>query len=305
MLALTAMHIDLARIPRGRVVPEPEDVCPKCQGRGWIVVADGGAGAARPCECQEASVVPRLLVLAGIPERYHRCTLENFNTDHKDKQVQALLVRAKRVSQQYVDHFLQDDGSFCESGLAYVGPPGIGKTHLAAAVLKELIQRYQVHGLFVDFTTLLHQIRSTFEGSSEETKREILDPVIHAEVLVFDELGAQKPTDWVRETLYYILNTRYTRRLPTIFTTNFPLERPVEPPSRRSRAVPVGSDADVARIDDSIEEFKARQRLGPSRESLEDRLSDSLVSRLYQMAQPVVLESVDYRRTIKAPKIVS
>jgi len=303
MLAFPLIQIDVSAIPPERFAPEPEGVCPDCRGRGWKVVPDGGAGKAVPCECRHREHTELLLEKAGIPDRYRRCTLQNFNTANPDPAVQATLVRARKAGERYVKTFVKDD-SFQEAGLLFVGPPGIGKTHLAAAVLKELIQRYNVHGLFIDFTTLLHQIRSTFEGSSEETKREILDPVIHAEVLVFDELGAQKPTDWVRETLYYILNTRYTRRLPTIFTTNFPLERPVEPPSRRPKTAPAGSDADtVARIEGSIEDFKARQ--GPSRESLEDRLSVSLVSRLYQMAQPVMLESVDYRRTIKAPKIVS
>ncbi len=303
MLAFPLMQIDVPTIPPERFAPEPEGVCPNCRGRGWKVVPDGGAGKAVPCECRHREHTALLLEKAGIPERYLRCTFQNFNTANPDPAIQATLMRARKAGERYVETFARTDGSFLEAGLLFVGPPGIGKTHLAAAVLAELVRRYSVHGLFIDFTALLHQIRSTFDASSEESKRQILDPVIDAEVLVFDELGAQKPTDWVRETLYFILNTRYTRRLPTIFTTNFPLERPVEPATPRAKAVPVGSDADIARIDDSIETFKARQ--GPPRESLEDRLSVSLVSRLYQMAQPVTLENLDYRRQVKVPRIVS
>ncbi len=299
---MAGMHIEVPEIAPDRILPEPEDVCPDCQGRGWKVVADGGAGTAQPCGCREKDVVPTLIGRAGIPERYEKCTLGRFNTDNPDPKLQDTLIRALRISQQYVERFINADGSFCESGQLYIGRPGLGKTHLAAAVLRELIQRYRVHGRFVDFTSLIHQIQATFDVSSLDSKRHVIDPVIDAEVLVFDELGAQKPTEWVRDTLYLIINTRYTRRLPTIFTTNYPLERGAQPVKKR-HPIP-GSDADVASIDGSIEAAKRRPAT-PELELLESRISDTLVSRLYQMAQPIVLGGVDYRRDVLSPRIGS
>lgn len=284
------MRIEGSVIPPERIVPEPEGVCPECHGRGWVVVPDGGAGTAKPCPCREKDVVPRLLTAAGVPERYRRLTLDNFQTAHSDPATQERLTAAKRVSRQYVDDFLTTEGGFTESGLIFVGPPGTGKTHLAAAVLQELVRRYRVRGKFVDFTALVHKIQATFDPSSLESKHAVLDPVIQAEVLVFDELGAQKPSDWVQDTLYLIINTRYTERRPTIFTTNYPLE---DGAAAAHRPMRVGVDADV------IDNVRHRPS-APFRETLGDRVSSRVVSRIFEMATPLKLKDHDYRREVKS-----
>ncbi len=259
---------------RGATEPESSDVCPECHGRGWKVVLDGeSAGTAVRCDCKMRGRSAEYLERSGIPERYRGCQLSNFHTGSKDPAVGGFLVRAKKISERYVDTFFDaKERRFRESGLIYIGPPGVGKTHLASAVLAELITRYGVCGRFVDFTTLIHRIQSTFEPTSPESKHQILDPVIDAEVLVLDELGAQKPRDWVMDTLYLIMNTRYTRRLPTIFTTNYRLESSAQ-----------GKDA------------KAPDDFG----HLSARISPLLVSRLFQMAQPIQLADYDYRRNVK------
>ena len=136
-----------------------------------------------------------------------------------------------------------------------------------------------MRGRFVDFTSLIHQIQSTFDPGSPESKRELLDPVVGAELLVLDELGAQKPTPWVTDILYLVINSRYTRRLPTLFTTNYRLDPAAGPGPSLDR----GPDPDPTGFG-----------------LLSSRIPPMLVSRLHEMAQPVLLTAAgDFRREYK------
>ncbi len=283
----------LDRDPRATIIFVAESnasgVCPDCGGRGWVVSADGGNGTARPCACRDRDRVPRLFAAAGIPERYRRCRLQTFDRSHNDPNVKDQLLRAFRECERYIDEFMNAEGEFRESGLIFYGPPGTGKTHLAVAVLAELVERYRAHGRFVNFNELVQQIKATFDPSSEESSTEIFGPLTEAEVLVFDELGAQKQTPWVNDLLYLILNHRYVKRLPTIFTTTYLLQpgRAEAPaPAAGQRSLDRGADAPAAPVPEVTK-------------LLSSRLPASLLSRIFEMAKPIdMTAATDFRREV-------
>ncbi len=153
----------------------------------------------------------RLLADARIPRRYQHCSLDNFIT-YENEKLQKAVVRARR----FADAF-----PVVDKGLFLIGPPGIGKSHLAVAVLKQVIVTRGARGLFYDVRELLKVIRSTYNPEVKATEIEVLRPVMAAELLVLDDIGAEKTSEWVEETLNLIVTTRYNERRLTIFTSNY------------------------------------------------------------------------------------
>ena len=184
--------------------------CPVCDGTGWQIVERDGVRRAARCECWREQLSARLFADARIPRRYQHCDVANFR-DYNES-----LRRAKTRAQKLADAFpVVDRGLFLE------GPPGVGKTHLAVAVLRQVVATRGARGVYSDTRELLKLIRDSYNPAVRTTELELLRPVMTAELLVLDDLGAERPTDWVEETLSLIINTRYNERRITIFTSNY------------------------------------------------------------------------------------
>jgi DNA replication protein DnaC len=244
--------------------------CEICNGIGLVrVVNDDGVWVTRPCECQQMAREERRLWAAHIPERYRSYTLDGYETAFRG--ADASLGRAHLTARKFVDAYPVDTGG---KGLLFTGSIGVGKTHLAVGVLRRLIQERGAKGLFCDYRELLKNIQNSYNPQVNTTELELLKPVFAAEVLVLDDLGAQKPNEWVWDTVALILNQRYNDKQTTIITTNY-------------NDLPAGGSAKS-----EVERAAREQTLG-------DRIGDRMRSRLAEMCVRVEMTGEDFRQTVK------
>ena len=233
------------------------------------LVDEGGAVVARPCECRVTRRVARMLERARIPKRYEHCSLDSYESGFRgaDRTLGGAHIRARKFVEGYP---VETAGT----GLLLTGSIGVGKTHLAVGILQALVVERGAVGLFYDYRDLLKQVQNSYNQKVAATELEVLRPVFEAEVLVLDELGAAKPSDWVWDTVAHILNTRYNDRRTTIITTNY------------ANLPPLGAELTAAR---------AAMR----EESLGDRIGERMRSRLQEMCVVVEMQGEDFRQKVK------
>jgi DNA replication protein DnaC len=183
--------------------------CEICHGTSWKTVEIDGVESVTRCDCWRQTVVDRFYKGARIQARYARCELTNFEHDMDSQR------EAWRKANAFVEAF-----PVVDKGLLFYGPSGVGKTHLAIGILKEVIRKKGARGYFFEQGELLKLVRDTYNRSVEVTEMDVLRPVLEADVLVLDDLGHERSSEWVQETLGLVVNTRYNAKRPTVFTSN-------------------------------------------------------------------------------------
>jgi DNA replication protein DnaC len=191
-----------------------ETTCPICGGTGWRIVERAGLSGAARCDCAVESRARSLRAEANIPPNFERATLENFQIPQDNPAARAGLGMVLMQVRSFVREFPAAE----RPGLLLVGDTGTGKTHLAVAALKALMEKGHA-GLFFDFQNLLDRIRSTFSGEGD---REAYASAMEAEVLLLDDLGSHRSTEWVEDTVTAIITHRCNYRKPLLATTNLP-----------------------------------------------------------------------------------
>ncbi len=223
------------------------DECPICYGTGMEVIKGKGA---RPCVCRKKKAQSGSFESVRLPRRYDGFHFHNYKPQTSSQEAAFKLATSLTMEFPAVDR-----------GLLMMGSVGVGKTHLAVSILKGLTER-GFNCRFYEFHSLLKEIQDSYNPSTQTSELSVLSPVLKADVLVLDELGGSKPTDWVRDTMAHIINSRYNDKKVTIFTTNYLDER------RNDRE-----------------------------EVLEDRIGTRLRSRLFEMCKTVLIDGRDFRKS--------
>ncbi len=272
--------------------------CPICQGKGFTTSQKGMYEIVIACSCQRKAKIQQQLDNSSIPRKYQRYTLSKKSEDGRTpfKEAEGFYVRG--LSDEDADALRQCKMSqkkalsLCRArftsymtmldqppaselpGLMLSGTCGIGKTHLAATLLTDLVWSGLTPVMFIEYTQLLRRLRYSY-GSKDITEEDILEPLVKAKVLVLDDLGAQASDNqtWVQDILGYLLNERYGAMLPTIITTNFP--------------------------DEDSEDAKGARASGPY---LTDRIGTRLRSRIREMCPLITMHGLDLRQLIETAK---
>ena len=254
-----------------------ELVCPHCGGSGWKIVERDGASGAERCDCRSIDRASLLEERAGIPPLYAAASFDNFKLPEDNPPARRDLAAVVIKVNGFVKEFPRLRGP----GLLLIGSPGSGKTHLAVAALRMLMAR-GFEGAFIDYQVLLEKIRTSYDSGSGASDRAVYETALEADVLLIDDLGSRRVSDWVEDTMTSIITDRCNNKKPLIATTNV-------------------ADPDAG------DKIMTRNELNPTityvARTLGQLIGERARSRLYEMCQVVRMPKVDDYRVSKLHKL--
>jgi DNA replication protein DnaC len=188
--------------------------CPhgSCDGSGWLL--DEASDAARPCSCRERRISRALTdrLASGIPKRFRGVSLERKPIcDMPPYVLGPVRAFCSRI----------DDRLGAGRGLWFHGDVGTGKTSLAMLVARQALEAGRTTAIY-SVPLLLSTIRRTYDEGAEDSYMSLFRRLCSVDLLVLDDLGAERGTEWVLEQLYALVNERWQDERSIVVTTNPP-----------------------------------------------------------------------------------
>lgn len=237
-----------------------ENRCELCDGTGWVSVKKERGEFARRCGCKTSDIYFSRAERVRIPKRFWGFDLRSYfpHRDHAAAQTKVIDIAHK---------FIQDYPGV-EKGLLFQGISGVGKTRLLCSMANELLKKFEtLDMLYIDWNDLVREMRA---GEHHITRNfaeinRFIERLSKVDVLIFDEVGSSSISDlgmWIIDSIYYIFNKRYNNQKIILCATNF---------------------------FDNVRDGK---------DSLSKRIGERIRSRLYEMADTIVIEGKDRRKEL-------
>lgn len=183
--------------------PAPVVGCSGCRDVGWV--SRRGVAVECPCGLVSQRRTERVFAMSQVPLMMRCWTLQSF----ADRAQQHQLAADIRAAWDTTDRWL-----------LLTGPVGVGKTGIAVSLLNEHLARGD-GGLYVVAPTLLERIRSTYDADEKISESTVMSALTQTPLLLLDDLGKVKLTEWGQEKLYTLISERYGAQRRTIVTSNF------------------------------------------------------------------------------------
>lgn len=203
MQARAREHATRAELERAAALAADVPVCATCDGARYVLVRRVASRPAEPLPCLDCTTAEDRAAMSGVPDRYRSVTFTQYQVTPENRSALNAAVE-------------WEGGS-----MVFSGPVGTGKTHLACVLLRGAAER-QMGGRYWSVPQLLDEIRARF-GEKGEQAHAFARRVSDEHLLLLDDLGAERATDWATTELAKLIDYRYQRGLATLVTTNLTL----------------------------------------------------------------------------------